>query len=308
MKTRKRAFFLLKIVVSIALVCLIVGNIGIAELAASLKSMNLYFVPALLGALLFTYLKVLKWHFLLLAAAGKGVPRSEAAKSYLVGLACGLVTPARVGELARMIFLEDYDRSLIAYLVVVDRLLDLVVVLFLAVPGLLYFSHPAVAAAMGGLAVIMLLIILFPALPLRCLQYALERSGKFAAAGKQLASVATRIQAVSLLEKWRLLGISFLSYGIAIAQFYSLLNNYHHGGPGMSLLVHPLVMLTNILPFAIAGLGFREGTAMVLLARFAVPRAAAVSTAFMLFLLDLALPALAGAVLLIIRRAKRAGR
>ncbi len=298
---RGKALSFFKFVLSIALVCLVVSKIGFGDLVASLKVVNLHFVPALLCALVFTYLKMLKWHGLV-RAAGEGASRADAGKSYLAGLACGLLTPGRVGEIARMVYLEKSDKSLVAYLVVVDRVLDLAAVLFLAVPGLFYFANPFLAAAVVGVAAMLLAVIFLPAFPLYCLQRLLGRSGKFVAARRQLAFVATRIAVMSARDKWRLLTITILSYGIVIVQFYHLLNNYHHGGLGQAVLVQPLVMLTNILPFTIGGLGFREGTAMILLSRFKVPRAAAVSAAFMIFLLNTALPAFLGAVLLLCRR------
>ncbi len=308
MKTfRGRAFFFFKFLLSSALVCLIVSKIGFTEFAASLKSVNLHFIPALFYAFLFTYLKMLKWHALVETAAGKGTSQADAGKSYLVGLACGLLTPGRVGEIARIVFLENHNKSFIAYLVVVDRVLDLAVVLFLSLAGLVYFSNPAVVAAVAGVSAMLLMMIFFPACPLRRLQHLLERSGKFTTTWTKLAFVATRMTAVSMIEKWRLLGITFLSYGIVIMQFYHLLNNYHHGGLGLAVRVQPLIMLTNILPFTIGGLGVREGTAIVLLSSFGVPQAAAASSAFMLFLMNVAFPGVIGALLLVQRRGRTTG-
>lgn len=305
--TRKRILFFVKLLVSIALLILVVDKTGSANIADSLRTITYDLGLALLYGQLFTYLKVLKWHRLVLAAAGKGSSLGDAAKSYFVGMAGGLLTPGRVGEVARTMFLEKYGKSLVAYLVVVDRIFEVAAVLFLALPGIYYFLNPFFAA-MGILLLALLLAALYcPEYPLRWLRRVLEHSGKLAGARQQLSLMDARIAAIPPRAKLWQLALSLLCYGIVFVQFYHLLNNYHHGRLPAVLLTQPLIMLTNVLPFTVGGLGIREGTAMVLLSRFDIPQAAAISSAFMLFLLNTALPAVIGAVLFSWPRKKSAG-
>jgi hypothetical protein len=299
---RGRAAFWLKIAGSAALVYVVMAKAGLPRIADSLRVLRPDFGLALACSLLFTVLKVLKWHFLVRAAAGKGTSPGDAARSYLAGMAGGLLTPGRVGELARVAFLGMHGRGLVAYLVAVDRVFEVAAVVSLALPGVVHFADLPVAGAAVLLLAVLLAGIFRPELPLRWLRRLLSPAGRFAAFRERLQRLDRQVAAVSTATKVRQLGFAWAGYGAAILQFHFLLNNYHHSPLATALLAQPLIMLTNVLPFTVGGLGVREGAAMVLLAAFAVPPAAAVSAAFMLFFLNTALPALAGALLLTLRR------
>jgi len=294
-----KAIFILKVAVSVILVCLVIARTGLGGIADSLRTIGPDLGLALACALLFTFLKVLKWHYLVLAAAGEGTTLGSAAKSFFVGMAGGLLTPGRVGEIARTVFMEKHSRGLIAYLVVVDRIFEITAVVFLALPGLLFYANFLAGAAAVLLLVVLLMVIYFPEYPPRWLHRILDRTGKFAAAREQLGRMELKIAAISPGVKFKQLLLAVLSYAVVILQFHHLLNNVHHSRLWMSVLAQPLIMLTNILPFTIGGLGIREGAAMVLLSPFAIPAAAAISAAFLLFLLNTALPALIGALVLL---------
>ncbi len=303
-----KVLFAAKLVLSLLLLYLVIAKAGLGGIAASLRTVGPSLGAALALALLFTFLKVLKWHRLVMAAAGGGASLSDAAKSYLVGMAGGLLTPGRVGEVARAIFLERHERGLIAYLVMVDRVFEVAAVVLLAVPGIVFYANPLVGAAAAILLAFLWLLLVWPDFPLRWLQRLLPQSSRFAAFRERAARMTLQLQAVPTGVKRKQMGLALLGYGVVILQFHALLNNYHSSRLWTAVLAQPLIMLTNILPFTIGGLGIREGAAIALLSPFGVPRAPAVSSALMLFSLNTALPALAGSVLLLLRRSQRHGR
>ncbi len=301
---RVKAFSVFKFALSAALVYLVATKAGMDELTASLGMLTPALGLALLGSLFFTLLKVLKWRGLVQAASGEAVACGDAATSYLVGMAGGLLTPGRVGEVARAFSLERHGRGLVAYLVILDRVFEVAAVVFLALPGIVHFAaFPAGAVAAAVLA-LLLAVIGRPDLPLRWLGRLLPPSGRLAAARETLGRMGLQAAAIPLGVKFRQSGLALLSYGVAILQFHFLLNNHLPAPLATAMLAQPLIMLTNILPVTIGGLGLREGAAMVLLPAFGVPRAAAVSSAFMLFFLNTALPALAGALLFLFSRGR----
>jgi len=305
---RRTGIFVLKLALSIVLVYLIIARTGLSGIADSLRTVGPSLGAALALALLFTFLKVLKWHRLVAAAAGGGSSLSDAAKSYLVGMAGGLLTPGRVGEIARAVFLERHERGLIAYLVVVDRVFEVAAVVLLAVPGIVFYANPLAGAAAAILLGLLWILLVWPDFPLRWLQRLLPRSSGFAALREKAARMTLQLRSVSAGVKRRQTGLALLGYGVVILQFHALLDNYHPSRLGTAVLAQPLIMLTNILPFTIGGLGIREGAAIALLSPFGVPRAPAVSSALMLFFMNTALPALAGSVLLLLFRSRRHGR
>jgi uncharacterized protein (TIRG00374 family) len=296
-----KLLFLLKALFSLILLLLVLARIDMAELGDSLKRVDARLVLVLLASSLFTVLKIWRW-FRLVAAASKRVAIGDAAKSYFVGMAGGLLTPGRVGEIARTMYLERQGKSLIVCLVLMDRLFDVAVVALLALPGLAYYLNGIAAAAAALALAVLLAALCFPACPLRWLQRLLGASGKFASLRQRLERMQGQLTAISPQEKARQLGLSLLGYGVVLLQFHQLLNQTAPCRLWMVVLAQPLVMLTNILPVTIGGLGMREGTAMVLLGHFNVPSATAVSAAFMLFLLNTALPAVIGSWLVLLHR------
>ena len=299
---RRKVFFVLKIIVSTILVYLVIEKTGLDGIADSLYTIGPNLFVALACSLLFTFLKVLKWHSLVIAASSEATTLMDAAKSYFVGMAGGLLTPGRVGEIARAVYLDKHKRSLIVYLVAVDRIFEIAAVVLLAMPGLFYYADVLVVAVAAILLAIMLAVVYYPEFPLRWLQRFLPRAGKFAVVQKQLALMVLQLKNVSTGIKIKQMGLALISYMVVILQFHYLLNNYHHSRLWTAIITQPLIMLTNVLPLTIGGLGIREGTAMVLLSSFNVPRAASIASAFMLFFLNTALPAFVGIIVFIFFR------
>jgi len=299
---KRHLLFLLKAAISGLLIYLVIDKTGLGDIAASFQNLGGSLVIALLFSFLFTFMKAIKWHVLVSRGGGPGPSTADAVRSYFVGMMGGLLTPGRVGEIARTVFLEKHDRGLIAYLVAVDKLFDVTAVLWLALPGIYYYAHvPALAGALLVLALLSLGIF-FPQYPPRWLKNLLGHSGRLAGVRQRLDFIQGQLAAISPGFKLKFLGLTLLCYATVICQFFWLVENYHHCRLWMIAVSQPLIMLTNILPVTIAGLGIREGAAAALLSPFGVPQPAAIASAFMLFLLNTAIPALIGALLILVYR------
>lgn len=304
----KKFFFILKVLLTFVLVYLVMDKISFRDFENSIKTIRAGFVVALFYALVFTLIKALKWYYLVRQTSEKGTTWGDAVKSYFVGMVGGLLTPGRVGEIARTVYLEKHNKSLIIYLVAVDKVFDITVVVLLALPGIYYFTGVFAFFATAGVGIILaglLVGIFFPHYPPRWLNRLLERTGKWAGIRERLSLIEREMESMTMKFKLKFLGITFLSYGIVIIEFYWLVNNYQNCPLAAICLTQPLIMLINIVPVTIAGLGIREGAAVVLLASFGVGGAAAISSAFMLFLLNTAFPALAGALFLTHRQKQK---
>ena len=249
---------------------------------------------ALTLALLFTLLKSLKW-WLMLHQQEPSISWRTAGRSYLVGMAGGLLTPGRVGELSRALTLGQIERASVVALTLLDRFLDLWVVALLALPGLARFSGRGPSWLLPLLALLGLpLLILSKTPPAGPLAWLHRRSAAKGGVVKKLLSAGEAIFRIPRRHLLCWLGLSGLGYAVVLLEFHWLL-----GGPSQYsfhtiLLCLPLIMLANILPFTLSGLGVREGLSAALLATFDVPAGLAISAAFQLFLFNTALPALAG--------------
>ncbi len=93
------------------------------------------------------------------------------------------------------------------------------------------------------------------------------------------------------------LALTVASFALVFLQFGVILLSWRSWSLDIVLLTFPLVILTNILPVTIGGLGLREGTAALLLAHYGVSSADAAVTALLSSTVNTYLPGLAGALL-----------
>nr|WP_273333797.1 lysylphosphatidylglycerol synthase domain-containing protein [Dictyoglomus turgidum] len=88
--------------------------------------------------------------------------------------------------------------------------------------------------------------------------------------------------------------ITFVAYFLVVFEGYFLGKAFDIDNFFAFLYGYPLVMLVNLVPMTIAGLGLREGTAILLLNKFSIPSNVAFNVSFLIFLLNTALPAIWG--------------
>ena len=212
-------------------------------------------------------------------------------------MAGGLVSPGRVGEVSRVAFLGRGNRAAVVGLVLLDRLADLTVVLVLALAGLARLV-PATALVVAALLAVAAGIAVRPEVAVGAAARLAARTGPFARMASSLTQGAHRLATWPMAFKVRFLGYTVFGYLVALVQFHLLLANYGPVDFAWVLLTQPVIMLINTVPVTVAGLGMREGAAVLLLAPFGVSAAAALSAAFLLFLLNTAVPGVAGMALL----------
>ena len=300
MKYKKAAVTCVKVVITVLLLYLIITKIGVDKVEKSLSQIGYYFFMAIALAVLFNILKAFKWHYLL-TQTEKGSTFATAARSYLVGMVGGFLTPARIGEVGRMIPLREQGKSLIVSLVAVDKLADLAVVLMLSIYGAGWYFGWYVGAAAALLSAVSIAIFMFPYYPLRFFDYIAGKNRFLAGYRERWAIMASKIQSVPIGFKFTFLILTIVCYVIVIIEYHWLISNYQVCRLSAVFKAQPLIMLTNTIPLTIGGLGVREGSAIVLLGHFGISSSAALSSAFMLFLLNTAVPAVIGGILLFSR-------
>lgn len=232
-----------------------------------------------------------KWHVLI-----KGGMQIESGKrtfiSLLGGMAFALVTPARVGELSRALFFEKGNKAQVGALTFLDRMIDLFVILLFAFVGASSRVSTGLRIVLGLAMAVLALIVLFFEAFLRLLR-------------RWFTTGWLGIRIASLENVGRNLrpGVIALNFALSccltlldLVTFYVLLRCFVPVTFMVVLFVFPLVLLTNVAPITISGLGLREGTAIALLALFKIPAAAAFNATFLSYLLNSVAPALVGAV------------
>jgi len=296
---RDRAVLALKLVATTTLIVLILRRVSLDAIVERGRAVDpgMLVAAAVLGVL-FTLLKSYKWCFLVCRSGARST-FAAALRSYLIGMGAGLVTPGRVGEVGRAWDLPEGERLRGAGLVGVDKFLDLGVVFSLACVGGFLVIGGVAGIAFAAVAGVLLGFLYRPQALLRLVE-------RFIAGKRGEARIVPVIQAFRALSTAELnasLAMTCVAYAIVLVEFYLLVLGFEPVAFHAVILVFPVVMLMNILPVTIGGLGVREGTSALLLSRFGVSDEAAVGAAFLIFFFNTLLPGLAGALLFLRRRA-----
>lgn len=285
---------LVRLAATVGLVAVIVWRSEPQRLAGSFGRIGVTDILAALALTIpFLILKALRWQ-LILRNARVEATFVEAMVSLVGGMALALITPARLGEIARVAYLRDNRKLRLSALVLLDKFFDVLALVLLAVAGAWVLLGPIVGTIFALGAVVGLCFVYRPQLfgPVVGL---LER--KLPLAGRT-REVMSSLEPLTPVATSGYLAISLAAFAIVIAQFAIILHGpAPHLNPDASILTFPLVVLTNVVPLTIAGLGIREGASVLLLGHYHVSVAVASVAAFMMFVVNTAVPGFVGALL-----------
>lgn len=268
--------------------------------AASVRAANL--VLALSLTVPFLALKTLRW-YLMLRESGVDADFYEALLSLVGGMGLALVTPARLGELVRVAYLRDPRKWKIGGLVMIDKSFDVLVLAGLSIPGAWALLGEWAGAGFAAATVAGLFIVYRPAV----LALALYRVSARMPGRSKLERIWESLDALTPRSASIFIAVTLLAFGIVLLQFGIILSDWHTSSIAIVALTFPIVILTNVLPVTIGGLGLREAAAALLLAHYGVPSADAALAAFLMFAINTALPGVVGAFFLPSGRTTRDG-
>ncbi len=239
------------------------------------------------------YLRACKWRLLLRGAAPE-VTLAQACRSYLGAMALGLVTPGRIGEFSRGLYLPHRSvqgwRS--AGLVLIDNWIDFLAVAAWACLGWLIWFGPE-GLILGAAAALVFAPIPFWLRAAGMVTWVLPSRWGFRESARRAMSAGEGVSRQDFLASF---ATALMAYGLEWLQAAFLLAFLAPALPHPWRLagMMALVALANSIQVTFAGLGVREGVSMLLLAREGVGPEAAVLAAFLQSTLVLFLPAVAG--------------
>lgn len=235
-----------------------------------------------------------KWQRLL-AAFRPQTTWAEGLHSLLIGFALGMLSPGRVGELGRGVFLGG-ERVTWMGLAVADRLCSSLITVALGGVGLVILYPRGGVWALGALAVLAgLAALAWPWLKGLAGQWEWVRQG-----GEAVRRIPGRL--------WlRTFSWSALFNLVFCGQFYFLLLSWG-AVPAGALWGIPLFFAVKVLlPFSIMDLGVREGAAVLVFSQLQFDPVVAFNASFILFILNALLPGLGGLALLVRRTVQSPG-
>ena len=280
----------LKAIITSVLVILITWKIGPQRFISNWNGANASYV---LYALLFFPVVLLlgteKWHTI-----SKHKVRNPGRRRFLVsflgGMSIGLLTPARVGEFSRVLFLEADSKVELTGIAFVDKVIDLQITLMFGIWSVFIFLTKF-SFVIFSLVVLLGFIFLYRP---RVFMVALRPFIRILPFEKQTAHFLTGMNSISVGVITKCLFLRTLVSIIDLFQFYILINAFSFVSLSAVSAAYPLVILANIVPITIGGVGIREGVSAIVLGRFNVAPEIALSASFVLFCINTLLPGLIG--------------
>lgn len=288
---RSRLFLLFKIVVLGGIVFFVVRSGKLPGLASAFQKADKTFIAVAVGlAVAMLVIRTWKWLNLLRRVEGD-LSFGGAWRSLLGGMALGLATPGRLGELGRAAFLPPPMRVPAGVLFVLDRVSDLAAIALAALVGT---AGLVSGAALGWLVALFLCFFGgMLALP-RLVPFVLDRIPL----PKKLAGIAGKLAEGLKLVRARDVAFNFsLSCTLTaldVVSLYVLALAFEPVSFSAIAFAFPWILLTNLVPVTPGGIGVREGAAVLLLQRYGVTDTTAINATLLLFVLNTLLPGLCG--------------
>lgn len=245
---------------------------------------------ALASTLVTLMVRYAKWHWLL---AEDRVPsgRAESARSLFGAYALASVTPGRLGDFGRCMFMGEGRRARTLLYTLVDKAFDLWAISSLAIASLFLFVSRGLA--LGATAAWLGLI----PLGIFASRWMLNEK-RFSARLIRFQEIGRALWKVS--ARW-FSGLAVLACLIDMLTLFSLLHAFHNAGFKVAFATYPWLMIAGSLPISIGGVGPREGLSALLLPLFSVPAAQAINVSLIFFALTAILPAIFGAGWMIVQ-------
>lgn len=298
--SKRRILFLAKLLVALLVMTVLVRRIHPVRIWGALSNARLgCFTVALALSIPNLYLQFAKWRYLVRLIKPK-VSVRELLTSLFAGFTLGFITPGRVGEFGRVVFVKDRPWATLLGLALLDKLYA-ASILYLAgtVSVLLFLSaHLRQPLVLWPLVVFaaftLLLLYYFITHPdaIRMLLYSINVTLPFRDKIKQLIATFDhfgRRQAVLLL------GLCTLFYFVFIAQFYILILAFEPVRllPAVQAAAATL-FVKGLIPISLGDLGVRERAAVEFFSYVQVQDTTAFNASLMLFVINVLIPSLVG--------------
>ncbi|NLP12133.1 flippase-like domain-containing protein [bacterium] len=287
-----------KILVALCVLGLLIHRISWIDLRnAVVNAQHGWITAALILLAPNLYCQFKRWQ-LIVRQFEAAISAKEVVRSLFAGITLGLITPGRIGDLGRTVFIPGADWLGLMGLMLIEKWYALLVVYFAGLWGLLPFLRATlrpelwVPVETTGLALVLagIALALHPAF----LNYVLKRfnsSGKH----KRLHQVLNGVTKLTPRVSRSLLFYTVAQVTVYLMQFYLLIRAFTPLPLWSGLSAVAAVMWSKtLLPISLGDLGIRESASIYFLGKLQVSEAAAFDSALLLFAINVLLPAVAG--------------
>jgi len=304
---KKSTFTFLKIAVALLVLLVLVRKISLREIELAFATANrMYLIAAALALAANLYLQFKKWQ-LLVRLEKKSVTNSEIFISLMSGYTLGFITPGRIGEFGRGIFISQTRMARLLGLTVIDKLCSLIMIYIFGVLGFAYFLKQQVhflfylPVFITGLLISAALLLLF--LKVDRFRIVFHRLIKRWKRYEKIDELFISLENISANKKARLLFWAFCQTLTYIGQFYLLLKAFTPQAGWLSLLaIASTLFAKTLLPISFGDLGIRESAAVFFFGKLGIPAGAAFNASFTLFIINILFPSMIGLVFILRNR------
>ena len=290
----------MKLLVGLILIAFLFHQVNQRDsIIEELQQSNLWHIALCLALLVLNIaLSWGKWFFLL-RRRFPDVTGNQAFGSLMFGYTMGLVTPGRLGELARGLFFEKYDKVVVTGINILDKVISQVVTVTLGCIALgAYAASSSVLSpqqfsslfVIGGLFLLFFWSALFhPSFIARTLGRLSRKSGDVPA---NLAGAIGHLNAGDVL----------VASAIAVAWFLVIALQYHVLVLAFTPVsiwvsmqaVFAILFVKTLIPLTFGDLGIRESVSILFYGALGISEAAVFNAALLIFLINFLIPALWG--------------
>lgn len=300
--TTKRIFLVLKIVIAVITMYILLKTVRFMEIYTALKNPldSTHIWIACLLVLPNIIIQCARWHYML-SIVRPDISLFETISSFFGGLVVGFVTPGRIGEVGRSLYIKKGDHLQIVGLVFIEKFYSFLTVVMGGVWGMVFmFSYLFHFAAfitwplvvVGFLtSMITLTVTLHP----QWIRSFLYNISVILPARDKLQRLIHCFDQFKLKQARIYLFYTIFFYLIYIFQFSFLGLAFSNINWPKSLIASTATIFTKtLLPISFGDLGVREGAAVYYFTKFHVDKVAAFNSSMLLFAINVVLPTVFG--------------
>ncbi|MFA4946984.1 MAG: lysylphosphatidylglycerol synthase transmembrane domain-containing protein [Candidatus Krumholzibacteriia bacterium] len=280
----------------IALFIAILSRVDVREVAAAYRRFNLfYLLYVFVTMVLFILVKSIRWKRIV-ALQGVEVPVSSSFKIYAAGLYLGVITPGRVGDFAKSLYLinSGMEPGKAIFSPLLDRMLDIGFLIVFGYVSLLFF--PGIFKNQLLLSSLLVVVLAVAILAISRRRDLLKRfAQRFVRAIIPMrfrvslnAVVSDTLDEFGLLTAGRTAEIAFLTMAAMLLQYLFLIVAAKVLGIDVSITILTAAIsaaiFTSLLPVSFLGLGTRDAVLILIFNRVGISKELAMAFSFIFVL------------------------
>lgn len=301
----------LLVLVGLFLIVVILSSLNLNKVLQLVSNSNpFWFSLAILTTAVIVVIKGLKWR-VLLQEKRKKIRLRECIEAFLKGFFLSLLTPGRTGDFARAVFVRAQMGLLFGLAtVIVDRLIDIALLLVLALFALATFFwftqtwivNPLIIVGIGLAMALAVLYVLRPQQQgfFRKLLLGLAPQKERKKIESHYSELVLEVRGIGRKPKYLLaaIGLGILNWLLSVLVALFIAKGIGIEQPVYFFaIVVPLLALIEIIPISVAGLGTREAGAILLFSTVQLNAETAVTFSLLYFFVGYFLVALLGGLL-----------